>query len=113
MNDGRFISSYVRSSVFDQYVRNMNKLESSHEYRHFLQNNGNKILNNMKAFLHETQTCSVNGRCLPLEGPNDDVVRANVEKKITVQNNKLQDLINQVNQTQNQKKDDCSFCKRS
>ena len=28
MNDGRFISNYIRSSTFDQYVRNLNNIES-------------------------------------------------------------------------------------
>ena len=40
MNDGRFISSYVRSSTFDQYVRNVNNIENGTSYRHYLQNNG-------------------------------------------------------------------------
>ena len=44
MNDGRFISNYVRSSLFDQYIRNTNNLESSQDFRNFLQNNGSTIL---------------------------------------------------------------------
>jgi hypothetical protein len=65
MNDGRFLTNYVRSSVFDQNIRNINNIKSSHEFRHFLQDNGSNILNNIKAYLRETNTCSVEGKCLP------------------------------------------------
>lgn len=66
MNDGRFISNYVRSSTFDQYVRLTNNINSTHDYRKFIQNNGQQIINNMKAFYHENNTCNVEGRCLPI-----------------------------------------------
>lgn len=69
MNDGRFISNYVRSSTFDQYVKNVNNINTAHEYRHYLQNNGSEIMNNMKAYLRQTNTCSVEGKCLPMSGP--------------------------------------------
>ena len=66
MNDGRFITNYVRSSTFDQYIRQTNNIESSHEYRHYLQENGHQIMNNIKAYLHENNTCSVQGQCVPI-----------------------------------------------
>jgi hypothetical protein len=66
MNDGRFINNYVRSSVFDQYIRNTNNINNSNEYRHFLQNNGYQIINNMKSYLRENNTCYVEGKCLPM-----------------------------------------------
>jgi hypothetical protein len=74
MNDGRFLTSYVRSRVFDQYVRNINNVQSSQEYRHFLQNNGDQILNNLKGYLRESNTCKIEGKCLPMSGPNSDDV---------------------------------------
>jgi hypothetical protein len=74
MNDGRFISSYVRSRVFDQYVRNVNNVNSAQEYKHFLQNNGDQIINNLKGYLRETNTCRIEGKCLPIDGPNSDDV---------------------------------------
>jgi len=67
MNDGRFISNYVRSSTFDQYIRNMNNINTTHEFRHYIQKNGTNIINNLKAFHHEHNTCSVEGRCLPIK----------------------------------------------
>jgi hypothetical protein len=72
MNDGRFLTSYVRSRVFDQYIRNINNIQSSQEYRHFLQNNGDQIINNLKGYLRETNTCKIEGKCLPMAGPNNN-----------------------------------------
>ncbi len=73
MNDGRFISNYVRSSTFDQYIRNFSNINNATEYRHYLQNNGNQITNNIKAYLHQNNTCSVEGKCLPLSGPTTPI----------------------------------------
>ena len=74
MNDARFISSYVRSSTFDQYVRNVNNINNANEYRHYLQNNSNEIMNNIKAYLRQNNTCSVEGKCLPMSGPTTPIV---------------------------------------
>jgi hypothetical protein len=68
MSDGRFISSYVRSSTFDQYIRNVAEVNSATEYRHYLQNNGDNILNNLKSFNRQIGTCKVAGKCLPMSG---------------------------------------------
>lgn len=68
MNDGRFISNYIRSSTFDQYIRNSNNIESSNDFRHHIQNNGAEIMNNMKGYYRKNNTCSVEGRCLPMSG---------------------------------------------
>jgi len=81
MNDGRFISSYVRSSTFDQYVRNINNIESGTDYRHYLQNNGFEIMNNIKAYLRQNNTCSVEGKCLPMSGPTTPIVPKNNQKE--------------------------------
>lgn len=80
MNDGRFINNYVRSSTFDQYVRNVNNINSANEYRHYLQNNGHEIINNIKGYLHQNNTCSVQGKCLPMSGPTTPIVPANEQK---------------------------------
>lgn len=74
MNDGRFINSYVRSSTFDQYIRNVNNIENGTNYRHYLQNNGHEIINNIKAYLHQNNTCSVEGKCLPMSGPITPII---------------------------------------
>jgi hypothetical protein len=72
MNDGRFLTSYVRGRVFDQYVRNVNNINSGNEYKNFLQENGDFIINNLKAHYRKSNTCKIEGRCLPMSGPNND-----------------------------------------
>ena len=83
MNDGRFVSSYIRSKTFDQYIRNINDLSNSSDYRHFLQKNGDKILNNLKAYHRENSVCKIEGKCLPMSGPTSDDMN-----KYLIHNNK-------------------------
>ena len=68
MSDGRHITNYLRYNVFDQFIRNMNEIKTNHEYRHFLQNNGDQILNKERQAIVKNHTCSVNGKCLPVSG---------------------------------------------
>ena len=68
MSDGRFITNHVRFNVFDQFIRNMNEIPDGASYRHFLQNNGEQILNKERQALVKNNICNVNGRCLPLSG---------------------------------------------
>jgi hypothetical protein len=72
MNDGRFLTSHVRSRVFDQYIRNINNINTGNDYKNFLQENGNSIINNLKAFHRQSDTCKVEGQCLPMSGPTQD-----------------------------------------
>ena len=83
MNDGRFISSYVRSRVFDQYIRSSNNVDSAQNYRHFLQNNADQIINNTKAYLRENNICKIEGKCLPVSipsGTTENYIKSNNEK---------------------------------
>ena len=82
MNDGRFISNYVRSSTFDQYVRTTNNIKSSNDFRHYIQNNGSELINNIKGFYRENNTCSVEGKCLPMSGSQVPVIDTNDTKKM-------------------------------
>ena len=63
MNDGRFISSYVRGRIVDQYMRNSNNIDSAHEYKLFLQDNTDSILNNLNNSLKNNNTCNINNQC--------------------------------------------------
>jgi hypothetical protein len=74
MNDGRFINNYVRSSTFDQYVKNINNIENATKYRHYLQNNGHEIMNNLKSYLRQNNTCNVEGKCLPISNPTTPII---------------------------------------
>lgn len=101
MNDGRFISSYVRSRVFDQYVRNINNVQTAQEYKHFLQNNGDQIINNLKGFLRESNTCRIEGKCLPMSGPNTDDVISYLNSNNRVQNNFFNQITNDDSNIEN------------
>ena len=74
MNDGRFINNYVRSSTFDQYVKNINNIDNATKYRHYLQNNGHEIMNNLKSYLRQNNTCNVEGKCLPISNPTTPII---------------------------------------
>tara|TARA_B100000900_G_C20294701_1_gene599614 strand:- start:114 stop:410 length:297 start_codon:yes stop_codon:yes gene_type:complete len=66
MSDGRFLTSYVDSDVLNQYVRHVNKLKTSNDFRVFLQKNGDAIMNRERAYLISKNTCGVNGKCVDI-----------------------------------------------
>jgi hypothetical protein len=68
MSDGKFITNHVRGKVFDQYIRNMNDITGTHQFRNFLQNRGGDILQLERESIIKNNTCSVNGKCVPLSG---------------------------------------------
>ena len=68
MSSGNFITNYVRGSVFDQYIRNMNDIEGTHQYRNFLQNRGGEIMELEEKILIKNNTCNINGKCPRLSG---------------------------------------------
>jgi hypothetical protein len=68
MKDGRFITSYVNRRQFDQSIRLVNKINSAQDFKNFLQNNGDTILNNQRAILQKVYTCGVSGKCVSLDG---------------------------------------------
>lgn len=64
MQDARFITNYTPRRTFEQYIRNLNNIDSSQNYKLFLQQNANNILNNERKYLNENNTCNVNGKCV-------------------------------------------------
>ena len=66
MQDGRFLTNYVRARIFDHSIRNINSINSAQDFKVFLQKNGDTILNNERAKLNELYTCPVDGKCVPL-----------------------------------------------
>jgi len=58
MQDGRFISSYNRSRSVDQFIKNINNLDSAHDYKLFLQDNTSQILTNLNKSLKENNMCN-------------------------------------------------------
>ena len=61
MDDGRFITNHNRFTIFEQYIKNINKISSAHEYKKFLQQNGDKIINNERAYYNKVSTCDILG----------------------------------------------------
>lgn len=74
MQDGRFLTNHVRFNVFDQFIKNINEIQSVHDYRAFLQKSGDDILNKERAALVQNNTCNVNGKCLPISGKGNQNV---------------------------------------
>ena len=66
MQDGRFITNYVKNSTFEQFIRNVNQIDSAQDYKQFLQKNGDTIINRERAYYESINTCPVNGKCVPL-----------------------------------------------
>jgi len=60
MSDGRFITNYTNNTVLNQEIRNINKINSTHEYRSFLQKNTEKILKRKTEILLKENTCEYN-----------------------------------------------------
>jgi len=66
MQDGRFITNYTRQRVIDQYIRDINNIESAQDYKDFLQNNGDTIINRERAYNDENNVCRNDGKCMPI-----------------------------------------------
>ena len=58
MQDGRFISSYIRGRTVDQLIRKITNLDSAQDYKLYLQQNTNKILSNLNVSLRENNVCN-------------------------------------------------------
>jgi hypothetical protein len=65
MQDGRFLTNYLPRQTLNQFIRRTNNIETSEDYRHFLQNNGDVIANRERSFLQQANTCGVHGQCVP------------------------------------------------
>jgi hypothetical protein len=79
MQDGRFITNYVKNSTFEQFIRNVNQIDSAQDYKHFLQQNGDTIINRERAYINSINTCPINGKCVPIND-NNNVNNNNVIK---------------------------------
>lgn len=77
MQDARFITNYMDKRVFDQYIRNVNNINSAQDYKNFLQANTNTIINREQEYLLKTNTCAVHGLCVPLSNSAVNRVIAN------------------------------------
>jgi hypothetical protein len=74
MQDARFITNYYPNRGFEQHIRNVNNIKSAQDYKLFLQRNGDTIVNREVAYLTKLNTCSVNGKCVPMGKNPDNVI---------------------------------------
>ena len=65
MHDGRFITNYVRGRVVDQIIKHLNWINSSQDYKLFLQQNANLLMTKEREQLLKHFTCNINGQCIP------------------------------------------------
>jgi len=70
MSDGRFITNYMESRVFEQNIRNLNKLESALDYKDFLQKNATLIMNNEITYNENNNTCVLSESCPNIANKN-------------------------------------------
>ena len=68
MQDGRFITNYLPNRTIEQYIRAINNVDSAQDYRLFLQQNGDVIMNREREYMLKQNTCQVNGICSGLDG---------------------------------------------
>lgn len=66
MSDGRFITNYTESRIFEQFIRNVNKIDSAQDYKKFLQENSETIINRERDYHQKNNACDVNGNCVPI-----------------------------------------------
>ena len=66
MQDGRFITNYLRQRVFDQYIRGINNINTAQDYKDFLQLNGDTIINRERAYNESENVCKIDSRCVPI-----------------------------------------------
>lgn len=58
MEDGRIFTNYMSQRKFNNYLFVRNNFDSSHDFRHFLQNNASTIMKQEVANLENTKKCS-------------------------------------------------------
>ena len=64
MSDGRFITNYTGKRTIEQYIRNINNINSIHDYKKFLQSNANIIMNRERNHLLKINSCKIHGKCV-------------------------------------------------
>lgn len=64
MSDRREFTNYQGNRIWNQAIRNMNKIEDNHQYRLFLQSQGSEILSREREYNIKTKTCNIHGKCV-------------------------------------------------
>ena len=59
MSDGRFLADHKSSTRRDEYIKNINGITRDDQYRHFLQTNGTKIMDNVWNYHDQHDSCNI------------------------------------------------------
>lgn len=63
MSDGRFITYYNPSKELTDMMQRLNNIENPHNFRIFMQNNGNLFMDAERNYFQEKNTCAPNTAC--------------------------------------------------
>jgi len=81
MDDGRFVSDYKSATRRNEYIKYINNIDRDDQFRSFLQNNANTIMDNVWNHHEQNDTCSVN-RCVHTFPTRCTAAQLNAEMKI-------------------------------
>jgi hypothetical protein len=68
MQDARFITNYTESRIFEQFIRKTNNIGSAQDYKRFLQDNADTIMQREREYLETNNKCNVDGKCVGISG---------------------------------------------
>lgn len=60
MSDGRIFGEFKTATRRNEYIKYVNGIYSNDQYRYFLQNNGDKISDNVFTYFKVNENCRVN-----------------------------------------------------
>ncbi len=66
MQDARFITNYIDSRIFEQTIRGINKIKTAQEYRQFLQDKAETLMEKERKITETLNSCSLGNTCMPL-----------------------------------------------
>ena len=58
MNDSRLFTNYLLNSKLITFIKKVNNLKTDHEFRLFMQKNGEKIIEKEREFLQTEKKCN-------------------------------------------------------
>lgn len=61
--DSRNLTNYYPRRAFEQFIKGTNNIESAHDYKTFLQQNADTIMERETNYIIQNNTCAVNGAC--------------------------------------------------
>lgn len=70
LQDARFITNYKNNRIFEQEIRNINKINSAQDYKYFLQQNSDVIMKREQDYLVSTNKCDPQLAIFPYEKGN-------------------------------------------